>query len=205
MNKMPIQKLAALLQNVPAGLVPDGISAAVLNALADCWTEFRGSTDTKMEFWKVVRDGGPKDLTWNQPILSFTIERHGAMVLGSSRAAKQHWLVDIAEKSADSETIGYRQLYPSARRVDVKAIATSICEDVQKGPDSGSTLISRGILIWKTNNEIEIKHGKLIPNNGYMQTISGRRQRFRADLKIKMGTIGWSLVKEGRSLSYKKG
>jgi len=48
------------------------------------------------------------------------------------------------------------------------------------------------------------KHGKLIPDNGYRQTIAGRRKRFREELTARMQTIGWTPVCVKQSMTFRK-
>lgn len=198
-----IRELAALLRNAPVGVVPAETRVEVLKILGECWAEFAGSTDSKMAYWKVVRDGGAGELAWNPPILSFTVERHGTAVLGSTRAEKQEWKLDLSKKTAHHTVIGFRQMRPTASRLNVKSIATRVCDAVRQGPNSNSDLISRGILVWK-DDCIVVRHGMLIPNDGYQMTISGRRKRFRAELTPLMGAIGWELVDVGRALTFKR-
>jgi hypothetical protein len=57
----------------------------------------RGADETAMEGWKVSR---AEELSWNPPILSFTIERHGATARGSSRAELHEWTVTLHEGTA---------------------------------------------------------------------------------------------------------
>jgi len=59
------------------------------------------------------------------------------------------------------------------------------------------------ILVWN-NDELSIKHGKLIPDNGYRQTIAGRRKRFREELTARMQTIGWTPVCVKQSMTFRK-
>ena len=143
-------------------------------------------------------------MIWNPPVLSFVVERHGSTVLGSTRAEKQQWNLNLENKTATHRTIGFRQLYPKAPALKVKPIAALVCEAVRQGPNSNSDLISRGILVWRDAHTIVIQHGLLIPNDGYQMTISGRRKRFRAELKSLMAAIGWELVDVGRLLTFKK-
>ena len=201
---MSIKDLAAALRDIPMGQIPSAKEDEILKLVGECWHEFEGSADSKMEFSKVERDGGPANFTWKQPILSFTIERHGSFVLGSKRAEKQQWSLNIIEGTAQHGVVGFRQMQPKAPALDVKAIATIVCEEVQKGPAKDSDLVSQGVLIWKGHNEITIRHGKLIPADGFNQTVSGRRKRFRADLRAKMKEIGWEIITEGQSLHYRR-
>jgi hypothetical protein len=200
---MTIDKLTALLKNTSIGLVSAETQAEVLKLLEGCFTEFAGSTESKMEHWKIVREGAT-DMTWNPPVLTFVIERHGATVLGSTRAEKQQWELNFEKKTADHCPVGYRQLYPTARRVNVKLFAAQVYDAVRQGRDSNSDLILKGILVWQNDDTILVQHGMLIPNVGYPRTISGRRKRFRAGLECLMATIGWELVSVGRWLTFKR-
>jgi hypothetical protein len=196
------------LQNLPGGPISAEKRDTVLNLLKDCWGEFTGSADTKMGSWKVVRDGGPVDLTWSPPVLSFTIDRHGSLVLGSTRAEKQHWDLDLEKRTAHAETAGHRQIHRPASPFSTKqmaAIADQVCSTVQEGPDSTSDYKIRGIVIWTGSDQIDIRHGVLIPDAGYQQTTSGRRKRFRAILESKMNAFGWKFDNVGRTLTFKRG
>jgi hypothetical protein len=199
-----IQELSTLLRSTPVGRVPAETRVLVLKMLGACWTEFAGSTESKMAYWKAVREEGADDLVWDPPILSFTVERHGAMVLGSSRAEKQEWRFDLEHKTAQHCTAGFRQMRPSAPRLNVKPVAARVCEAVRQGPNANSDLVSQGIIVWK-GDHVLVRHGELIPNNGYHQmTISGRRKRFRTELKSLMAALGWELVDVGRVLTFKR-
>ena len=143
-----------------------------------------------------------EDVSWNPPVLSFTIERHGATVHGSSRLPR--WSVDMHQRTARCERGRYRQLLPTAPRLDVKAIAEGVCEAVQQGRSSDCDLVRLGILVWKSDDEIEVKHGHLVPGEGYQQTVAGRRRRFRKHLTERMQIIGWGLLSVQRSMTFRK-
>src|SRR5581483_8214593 len=66
--------------------------------LAACWNQFDGSQEGGVQGRKVI--GRMEDVYWDPPILSFTVERHGGTVLGSTRAELQHWQVDLEKKTA---------------------------------------------------------------------------------------------------------
>src|SRR5216684_9323390 len=85
-----IEVLREHLSALPTG----DISAVgpVTALLAACWNEFAGSGSERMHAGKLAR---MEDVRWNPPVLSFRIERHGAMGLGSTRAELQHWRVDL--------------------------------------------------------------------------------------------------------------
>lgn len=199
-----LEKLAAQLQDLSAGPVSGSAKMDITRLLSDCWNEFGGAADSRMAYWKIIRDEGPQRMMWSPPRLSFTIERHGGIVQGSTRAEKQEWVLDIEKKTARQEIIGFRQVYPRARVLNVNAIADDVCKAVLGGPGVESPLASQGVLFWTADSEIVLKHAKLIPNDGFQQTIAGRRKRFRTDLESKMDALGWELIATGRSLTFKR-
>ena len=91
-----------------------------MHLLANCWHELKGAGETAMQARKLDR---AEDVSWNPPVLSFTIERHGATVLGSSRAELHRWSVNMHQRTARCERGRYSQLLPTAPRPDVKATA----------------------------------------------------------------------------------
>ena len=107
-------------------------------------------------------------------------------------------------KTAHYKIVGYRQVYPSAPKLDVKSIADGVCDAVREGPTLDLELAAQGVLIWTAKDEITIKHGKLVPNDGPMQTISGRRKRFRTYLELKMKEMGWELICVRQAIIFKK-
>src|SRR5260370_36638499 len=68
------------------------------------------------------------------PVLSFQIERHGAMGVGSTRAELQHWRVDLDRKTAQCERNGsYRQALPRAEGVRIEPIARELADSIIAG------------------------------------------------------------------------
>jgi hypothetical protein len=51
-----------------------------------------------------------EDVAWTPPFLTFTLERHGGTVNGSSRAELHHWEVNIETGVATIVKVGRRQL-----------------------------------------------------------------------------------------------
>jgi hypothetical protein len=200
---MTIENLNRVLNNVSAGEIPASISDELFKYVVASWNEFSGSRITKMDPRKILRDEGPEEVTWNPPCLSFVIDRHGGAGLGSTRAEKQQWTLNLEKRTADQMLIGYRQLRPNAPKLDVKPLAEDVCKAVQEGPSSTSRLVSDGIIFWKSDDELTVFHGKII-GGGYQRTVSSRRKRFIADLKAKIELIGWNLVSQSRGLTFKK-
>jgi hypothetical protein len=67
--------------------------------LAGCWHEFVGAESQRMHAGKL---GRMEDVRWEPPVLSFRIERHGAMGVGSTRAELQNWRVDLDRKTPNA-------------------------------------------------------------------------------------------------------
>ena len=168
-----VQKLYDYLKGVPEGPMNDTSELEVL--LYDAWEEFDGSSATNMEPRKI--GGRIEDVHWNDPELSFVIERHGGYVSGSKRAELIRWVINLDTKSATWGQCGVRQLIPTAPKLDVRPIAQEIA-----GLIFGRKEDDR--LKWQDDNTVRVLIGKVIPEDGVAakQTISSRRKRFRKEL-----------------------
>jgi hypothetical protein len=155
------------------------------NLLARHWYDFAGADETSMASHKLSRMANP---TWQPPLLSFTIERHGATVLGSTRAEVQRWTLNLEEKTAHAALNNYRQLRPIAPRLDVQPLAEEIFRIMlDHGEDER--------LKWNDDGTIRVQIGKIIPSNGPKQTFEGRRKRFRASLEQLVRNAGGEVVR----------
>jgi hypothetical protein len=198
MSDSSIQRLRDALREFPQGPIKSD-AFRIISLLADCWDQLKGGDETSMRGFKLDR---AEQLSWDPPLLSFTIERHGATVLGSTRAELQDWTVDL-ESLTISHTEGrYRQLTPAKPELDVKPIAQRVCDAVQQGPGSGCELVNKGMVVWQSPYRVTIKQGMLIPNDGFKQTIEGRRRRFRDELIERMDAVGWKLQSVGRFMVF---
>jgi hypothetical protein len=75
--------------------------------LSEVWDDL-GGDEGGMTGQKLV--GRMKHIEWHPPVLSFSIERHGGTVLGSTRAEVQQWCVDIDRQIASCESTGHRSM-----------------------------------------------------------------------------------------------
>jgi hypothetical protein len=141
---------------------------------------------------------------WKPPVLTFTIERHGATVLGSSRADLQRWELNLTTRDAECSKESYRQIHPATPKLDVKPIASRVCETIREGSGSNSDLVQNGVVVWKGDDEVWVYHGKLIPGGGYQQTVAGRRKRFRDELTNVMRSLDWKLLEVRQAMIFKK-
>ena len=182
MEETPFQRLRQFLTNLSAGHVPQEIEPELVQLLEDCWDMFSGSDQEGMGVYKIQR---MEDPWWNPPILSFTIERHGATVLGSTRAELQEWVVDLDRRVSECQAIGYRQLYPKEAPVDVKPIVEELVSLIISGCQDER-------LQWSGTARLRILTGRilsagLIPK----QTLEGRRKRFLKALEERLAPHGW--------------
>jgi hypothetical protein len=189
------------LKNIPGGLIGPKMHEEVMKLLACCWPELKGAAGTSMTAEKLHR---AEDLSWDPPVLTFTIERHGATVLGSTRAELQEWAIDLKRGTARVSSRGYRQLTSRTKSLDVKPIAAMVCDAVKGGRTSDSELVKSGILLWKGDNHVSVRHGALIPNEGFQQATAGRRRRFRHEVTQLMRQIGWELIALKQRMEFKK-
>ena len=100
--------LKGILNKLPAGAIAIGMRRTILELVEECWDDLMGSRDTKMGVWKICRDNGAENLTWAPPNLSFSIDRHGGTVLGSKRAERQTWTLNLETATARPHVSGYR-------------------------------------------------------------------------------------------------
>src|SRR3990172_4427109 len=83
--------LRAFLTSLPPGRVREETLDKLEHLLVDSWDELDGSHLEGMRAYKLV--GRMEEVEWRPPTLSFTIERHGGVMYGSSRAELQEWYV----------------------------------------------------------------------------------------------------------------
>ena len=93
---------------------------------------------------------------------------------------------------------------PTAKRLDVAPIAGRVYEAVDNGPTSQSQLVKEGTVTWQDEKRLIIKHGALIPNEGFKQTVAGRRKRLRQELIRGLGERGWHLIRVVRWMTFER-
>jgi hypothetical protein len=198
---MTITTLIQVLEPIPPGVLTKDVCDRVISLLRECWQEFSGSDETFMQPRKLHR---AEQFQSNSPFLSFAIERHGATMLGSTRAELQRWEPNLTTQTARCFQQSYRQLERASPKVDVKPIAARVCETVRQGRKPKSDLVRNGVIEWRGDDEVWIYHGKLIPDEGYAQTVAGRRKRFRKELTNIMKPFGWKLLKVRQAMVFTK-
>src|SRR2546427_6200324 len=120
----PIVTLKALLDT-------EAPTAQIEKSLADCWHLLSVQQGSGIQAYKLRRRINRVD--WADPILTFTIDRHDAMVAGGSIYAEiQEWTVRLDAMSASYRTVGRRQLLPKNPPLRVEPIAEEIAASIMR-------------------------------------------------------------------------
>jgi len=156
----------------------------LLPLLADAWDCLRGARGEAMEARKLDRLEEPR---WRPPELSFVVERHRGLALGSLYADKQRWTVDLDRWTATPEGAGRRRVKPAAAPLRVTPLADSTAALVARQDWSHPWLAYNA----KTRT-LRVRVDVVLPSDGVAAwTLSGRRKRYRAALDPQLATLGW--------------
>lgn len=182
MEERLFQKLKQFLTKLSPGRVPQEIQPELVQLLEDCWGMFSGSDQEGMGAYKIQR---MEDPSWNPPVLSFTIERHGATVSGSTRAELQEWVVDLDRRVSECLSTGHRQLYPRETPLDVKPIADDLAKLIISGHQDER-------LRWSGTARLRILTGRILSTGSIpKQTLERRRKRLLKALEERLVPYGW--------------
>lgn len=178
------KRLVEWLEDRENGAIEGEDLMELLSLLQEAWPEIEGADEEKTEAWKLSR---AEDVTWQSPELGFTLERHGATVLGSSRAQLHTWAVNIETKRAGHEVTGYRQLRPRSKRWDPEPDVSRLVEAVLRGQDDPNIRWGSGKQDFRV-----VGVGKLVPGTA-KETITDRRRRFRVLMQERLKDAGWEM------------
>lgn len=180
-----MQELLTYLASISRGSVAD--TAMLEGLLAACWEQFEGSNAEGMAGDKLC--GRMEDVVWRPPILRFMIERHGATVLGSTRAERHAWKIDLENRSASCEKVGYRQVSPRQSRLNVEPMAEEIVQLIMAHQEDER-------LKWRVDGSVWVQIGRILPQySAVKQTLAARRTRFRATVDLLLHNAGWRKVR----------
>ena len=181
-----MKKLKRFLYSISPGNITDDDLEAVRSILKECWYEFQGSTDTKMEAGKL---GRMEEVKWSSPVLKFNVERHGGAARGSSSAEIQGWVVDLDQGIADQQIVKKRLIGPRQTRLDVGPIANELAMLVTAGERDPR-------LKWANDGrKVRVLVSEILPSTSAVkQTLAGRRKRLREALKKRLEPDGWNEV-----------
>lgn len=179
----PMSPAVAALQDFLTGCGPGPVEDMTLvEYLASAWPYLEGSDAEGM---RIAKLGRLEDPAWEPPRLTFVIERHGAMPFGSTRATRQVWTIHLEAATAAVEERGYRQVIPRAPALKVEPIVAELVRLVAAGTDDAQ-------LRWSADRAgVRILAGKVIPDDGFKETVQGRRRRLRSRLEPALVAAGW--------------
>ena len=183
-----IRQLAQFLALLPPGPIEDADHLVLL--LSSGWTKLKEHDAEGMDAEKLL--GRLEDPRWNPPELTFTIERHGGTVMGSSRAERHLWTLSSDNWQLRCAVIGYRQIRPRQAKVDVLHLAREFASLIRQRQQDER-------LRWMPSGEVEVMIGKLFPTGSAVsQTLAGRRKRFREGLGHFLQEMGWEQVRPNK-------
>jgi len=180
-----MQQLVEYLRSIPPGQIAN--AGPLDSLLANCWNELHSATAGGMQPSKLL--GRMESISWKPPMLSFTIERHGGTVLGSTRAELQYWQVNVETRSATCSTGRHRQLVPMQPKLNVEPIAAEIVSLILNRQQDSR-------LKWNSDGSVRVLIGEILPSGSAVkQTLEGRRKRFRREVEQLLTTRGWRKVR----------
>jgi hypothetical protein len=183
MTMSEIKEFRKYLGELEPGPVSD--VARLEDFLVELWPSLPGSGEGGMMPYKI--SGRTESMRWEPPCIFFSIERHGGTVNGSTRAEIQDWCVNTAEWNAGICSTRRRQLKAMAPRMNVKKPAEKIAQAILNHQESPS-------LKWHKDGRVRVLIATVVPDDGYQQTISSRRKRFRKALEELIAPSGWACV-----------
>ena len=177
------EQLGTILVALNTGHLNDTDTSRVEVFLSKHWDQLFEDSGGGMQGFKVR--GRTEEMEWQPPVLSFRIERHGATVLGSSRAEMQHWQLDADHCVAGFNGDSYRQLRPMNSRLDAEIIARELAPFILERKADPR-------LQWTGNGKVRILStgilgGESIP----AKTLDGRRKRLRKAVLRLIEPHGW--------------
>lgn len=143
------------------------------------WETFTGDNEglTEMKLHRA------EAYIWEPPCVKFTIERHGAMQFGSSRAELQEWTINLDTKWKECRTTGYRQISKRQPPWDADPVAEEIAAIILAG-DSDDRIE------WESPTKAKIFTREFVPS-GSQQTTQYRKKRFYEELDGRLMSHGW--------------
>jgi len=175
------EDLIAVLDALGADVNLVGSQGKIVECLYSIWDHLSGSSEVGMTSTKLP--GRLENISWNNPILSFDIERHGATVLGSSRGEVQTWQVDLEAMIANVVATKSRQLHKMDTRLDIHPIAEKIANAI---------IFQQHIELieWLSGEKVRIRTSAAIPATN-KETTAARRKRLISEVEIRVASAGW--------------
>lgn len=161
------------------GAIPKEKASNIEAILYENWETFTGD-DEALAAYKLKR---AEEYIWEPPCLKFTIERHGAMKFGSSRAELQEWTINMDTRTKECQESGYRQIYKQQSRWYAEPVAEEIAEIILSG-DSDERIE------WVNPKKVKVITRNFVPF-GAKQTEQYRKKRLYEELDTRLSPHGW--------------
>jgi hypothetical protein len=188
-----IEALRAYLESKTAGALEP--TNDLVRLMQNAWSHLRGSDDQATDYRKLDR---MEQIVWKPPQLFFVLERHGRTVNQSSRADLHQWTVDIdLETASCNPNWSYRQLYPSAPRLNVNPLVAEAVRLVDEQ-------VEHEWIVWENPDRFYLRIGQIIPEDAPQLTVHNRRKRFRTLLQPLLEERGWQPVPRTRPNTYSR-
>jgi hypothetical protein len=189
-----LQALREFLRGIDPGPISE--DAKVVRLLEAAWNELRGSGEENTSADKLTR---AEDLSWQPPELTFTLERHGGTVMGSTRAELHEWVVDVEDGIATCSRTHHRQLEPRARpftAARLNKLVEEIAQLILAGADDPRLEWSRD------RSRVRVLISEISMLVTVQQTQIARRRRFRDTLETRLKASGWVRAAGARIYTY---
>ena len=154
MTKNALFELQDRFKRTPPGPIAE--TSGIDKLLFACWNAFAGSDAQATAAEKLV--GRMEDMSWNPPVLTFRIERHGGTVQGSTRAEMHRWEVNVDKLTATCHRDGHRQLEPMSSKFMAGPCADQIVETILAGAGHP------GLKWLEPGSKVQITLSKIIPD-----------------------------------------
>lgn len=154
----------------------------LFNQLVTIWDSCVVIGDDQSTFLYKLSNREVEDLQVVDGRIHFTLERHGALVRGSTFADLHHWVVDPETMTKWIEGNSKRRLAPTSSKIDIAELVSRISLAVeQRDPDVVTEL---------ADGALQVKIAQLIPDSGPRQTVADRRKRARNALAVELAKRG---------------
>ena len=193
MDTPKLTVLRIFLREVSPGAVLE--TDTLERLLVSCWNQFNGADSQGMKADKLI--GRIGDAWWDPPVLSFEIERHGGVALGSVYAEAQSWSVDLEQLTASCTRAPGRLVRKRQDRLQLEPLVNRITNAVQGG-------INDEWLKWINESRVRILVGRIIPSATPQQTVAGRRKRLGEAIEVALASLGWRKVSGISSHTYER-
>ncbi len=186
--------LRSFLREVSPGAILEAETLERL--LAACWGQFTGADSEGMNADKLI--GRIGDACWDPPVLSFKIERHGGVVLGSVYAEVQSWHVDLEQLTASCTRAPGRLVRKRQDRLQLEPLVNRVTNAVEGRIDDEC-------LKWLSETRVRILVGRITPTNAAAkQTVAARRKRLAEGIEVALTPLGWRKVSGTSPHTYER-